>query len=60
MKNEISKIKIECTIGFMYWINETHNLRGLKNVSIIDYESKLQELKNEYFTKYPNGLIGWN
>lgn len=60
MENEISKIKIECNIGFIYWINETNNLRGLKNLSIIDYESKLQELKNEYLTKYPNGLIGWN
>lgn len=64
MKQKISTIEVKITIGFLYWINETHNLRGLKNhegtISIMDYPQKLEELYKEYSSKYPNGLTGWS
>jgi len=60
MKKELSKIKTCTTIGFLYWLHETHNLRGLKNVKIEEYPVKLNELEREYLSKYPNGLVGWN
>ena len=51
------------TVGFIYWLAETHNLRGLKNKdgfgtkSIDVYQNKLRALLAEYHEKYPNGLI---
>ena len=64
MRMDISKIPFNITIGFMYWLNETHNLRGLKDyngtIPIEDYPNKLKLLKEEYDNKYPNGLDGWN
>ena len=64
MKQKISTIEVKTTIGFLYWINETHDLRGLKNqegtISIIDYPQKLEELHKQYSSKYPNGLNGWS
>ena len=64
MREDISKIPFSVTIGFMYWLNETHNLRGLKDnngtIPIEDYPDKLKLLKEEYDNKYPNGLDGWN
>jgi len=63
MKQIISTTPFETTIGFLYWLNETHNLRGLKNQSgtipIEEYPLKLQSLLKEYNKKYPNGLTGW-
>jgi hypothetical protein len=64
MRMDISKIPFNITIGFMYWLNETHNLRGLKDyngtIPIEDYPNKLKLLKEEYDNKYSNGLDGWN
>ena len=60
MKQGISNEPVFGTVGFLYWLHETHNLRGLKGVSIEDYPSKLASLKVEYSTKYPNGLTGWS
>ena len=59
MKQQISLLELKTTIGFIYWINETHNLRGLKNINIEEYIPKLKELQKEYDEKYPNGLVGW-
>lgn len=59
MKQQISLLDLKTTIGFIYWINETHNLRGLKNIKIEEYIPKLKELQKEYDEKYPNGLTGW-
>jgi len=63
-KDIISTIPIDgVTIGFIYWLAETHNLRGLKNEggigtkSIVVYPDKLKALLAEYHEKYPNGLI---
>jgi hypothetical protein len=60
MKQEISLLELKTTIGFIYWINETHNLRGLKNIKIEEYIPKLKELQKEYNEKYPDGLTGWS
>lgn len=60
MKQKISSLKFNTTIGFIYWINETHDLRGLKNKRIEEYINKLSELQKEYNEKYPNGLTGWS
>lgn len=60
MKQQISLLEFKTTIGFIYWINETDNLRGLKNIKIEEYIPKLMELKKEYNEKYPNGLTGWS
>lgn len=60
MKREISKIKVTLSIGFIYWLQETHNLRGLKDISIKEYPIKLDELEKEYNNKYPDGLTGWS
>ena len=62
-KDIISIIPVDgVTIGFIYWLAETHNLRGLKNKggigtkSIDVYPNKLRALLAEYHEKYPNGL----
>ena len=62
----ISRIPIDgVTVGFIYWLAETHNLRGLKNEggigtkSIDLYPDKLRALLAEYHEKYPDGLTGW-
>ena len=60
MKQNISLLELKTTIGFIYWINETHNLRGLKNTKIEEYIPKLKELQKEYNEKYPDGLTGWS
>ena len=60
MKQNISLLELKTTIGFVYWINETHNLRGLKNTKIEEYIPKLKELQKEYNEKYPEGLTGWS
>lgn len=60
MKIEISKIKLNLSIGFLYWLQEYHDLRGLKGISIKEYPIKLEELEKKYNKKYPNGLTGWN
>lgn len=60
MKTKISKIKVNLSIGFLYWLQEYQDLRGLKSISIIEYPTKLQELEKQYNEKYPNGLIGWS
>ncbi len=59
MEQNISLLELKTTIGFIYWINETHDLRGLKNTKIEEYIVKLKELQKEYNLKYPNGLTGW-
>ena len=60
MKQEISTIPINITMGFLYWLSETHDLRGLKNLSIKEYPVKMGSLLKEYKEKYPNGLTGWS
>ncbi len=60
MKQSISLLELKITIGFIYWINETNDLRGLKNIKIEEYIHKLNELQKEYNEKYPTGLTGWN
>jgi hypothetical protein len=59
MKQNISLLELKTTVGFIYWVNETHDLRGLKNTKIEEYVVKLKELQKEYNLKYPNGLTGW-
>ena len=58
-KQEFSKITFKITLGFLYWLQENKNLRGLKDIDIYQYPNKLNELLLEYNTKYPNGLTGW-
>jgi len=58
-KQELSSLELKTTIGFHYWINETHDLRGLKNLSIEQYSKKIEELQEVYNKKYPKGLTGW-
>jgi hypothetical protein len=60
VKQELSSLELKTTLGFIYWVNETHNLRGLKNTSIEEYPQKIKELQKEYNLKYPNGLTGWS
>ena len=58
-KQEFSKLKCEISLGFLYWLQENSKLRGLKDIDILQYPNKLNELLLEYNTKYPNGLTGW-
>lgn len=60
MKQVISTIPINTSVGFLYWLSETHDLRGLKNLSIKEYPVKIDSLLKEYNEKYPNGLTGWS
>ena len=64
MKQDISKIRIVSTLGFLYWLNETHNLRGLKNqngtIPITEYPMMIMNLQKEYNEKYPDGLTCWS
>ena len=60
MKQAISTIPINITMGFLYWLSETHDLRGIKNLSIQEYAVKIGSLLKEYNEKYPNGLTGWS
>lgn len=59
LKQQSSLYELNVSIGFIYWIHETHNHRGLVGVPIELYRSKLKDLMTEYNTKYPNGLTGW-
>lgn len=58
-KIEASRKQINTTVGFIYWIREQYNLRGLKEISIEEFPAKLAELQKEYDRKYPQGLTGW-
>ena len=58
-KQELSKLTCEISLGFLYWLQENSNLRGLRDIDILQYPDKLGELLSEYNTKYPNGLTGW-
>lgn len=59
MKQKISRIEVACSVGFLYWLKETKDLRGLADLDILSMPSKLDELLREYNSKYPNGLTGW-
>ena len=63
-KRIISMIPINVSVGFLYWLNETYNLRGLKTeegtIPITEYATKLNALILEYNEKYPHGLTGWS
>lgn len=58
MKQQLSKIEITITIGFLYWLSEHKDLRGLRG-DILNYPDKLKHLLKEYNSKYPDGLTGW-
>ena len=58
-KQELSKLTCEISLGFLYWLQENSNLRGLRDIDILQYPNKLNKLLLEYNTKYPNGLTGW-
>lgn len=60
VKQAVSKIPVNVTLGFLYWLAETHNLRGLKEESIEEYPVKIESLLELYEEKYPNGLTGWS
>ena len=60
VKQALSEIPVNVTLGFLYWLAETHNLRGLKEESIEEYPVKIDSLLEEYNEKYPNGLTGWS
>ncbi len=59
MKQQLSLIEMKTTIGFIYWIKEYNDLRGLKEAKIEEFPMKLTELQKKYNIKYPNGLTGW-
>lgn len=59
-KQSISRNRVITSVGFIYWLQETHDLRGLKGTSIEAMGSKIKELQDLYNKKYPDGLIGWN
>jgi hypothetical protein len=49
--------------NFVYWINETHNLRGLKDFDGTPREKLIyiSKLQTEFLGKYPDGyLTGWS
>lgn len=59
MKQQLVLMEMKTTIGFIYWVMETHDLRGLRDVKIEEFPMKLKELQKKYNMKYPNGLTGW-
>lgn len=59
LKRHMSNIPINVTVGFLYWLFETNDLRGIKEAEIKDYPDKLTSLQKEYNEKYPTGLTGW-
>ena len=60
MKQELSKDLLSgVTVGFIYWLQEYHDMRGLKDLRINMFHSKLRSLQEEYNSKYPEGLTGW-
>lgn len=60
LKQNLSLIPVTVPIGFIYWLQEDTNMRGLKSLNILDFPSKLNELLEEYNSKYPKGLTGWS
>lgn len=60
MKQQLSLKEIKTTVGFIYWLKETTDLRGLKETKIEHLPMKLKELQKEYNRKYPNGLTEWS
>lgn len=59
-KQVVSLNTVDTTVGFIYWILETTNARGLLDMNIIDMDKKIPELLEEYHRKYPSGLTGWS
>lgn len=59
LKNNVSTFQINVPLGFIYWLQEYSDLRGLKGTNILLYPEKLEKLLKEYNKKYPNGLTGW-
>jgi hypothetical protein len=43
-------------VDFIYWLGESHELRGLKEHPISGYDLKVKELYIKYKSKYPDGL----
>lgn len=60
VKQTLSLVPVTITLGFLYWLKEDKNMRGLKDSNILDLHSKLFELLEEYNRKYPEGLTGWS
>lgn len=60
VKQILSLVPVTITLGFLYWLKEDKNMRGLKDTNILDLHSKLSELVEEYEKKYPEGLTGWS
>ena len=60
VKQILSLVPVTITLGFIYWLKEDKNMRGLKDSNILDLHSKLFELLEEYNRKYPEGLTGWS
>lgn len=60
LKQNLSLIPVTVPIGFIYWLQEDTNMRGLKSLNILDFPSKFNELLEEYNSKYPKGLTGWS
>lgn len=62
-RQAISNVEFKLSAGFLYWLNETYNIRGLKTekgtIPITEYPAMIQKLQKEYNEKYPNGLTGW-
>jgi len=61
MNQELSNVPVSnVTVGFIYWLQEHHDMRGLKDLDITKFPAKLKELQQEYNSKYPQGLTGWS
>lgn len=60
LKQNLSLIPVTVSIGFIYWLQEDKNMRGLKSLNILDFPSKIAELLEEYKKEYPEGLTGWS
>ena len=55
-----SLLRYDLPVGFLYWIHETHNLRGMRGKKIEEYPALIATLYQIYTSKYPNGLTGWS
>ncbi len=59
LKVALSTVKLEVTVGFLWWLQADNRMRGLKDKDIMEFAEKLYEVHKKYKSKYPQGLTGW-
>ncbi len=59
LKTAVSTVKLQITVGFLWWLQADNKMRGLKDKDIVEFAEKLYEVHQKYKSMYPQGRTGW-